>query len=228
MKYIVTIVLSLLLVNNIFAGVVIDKKEAGYIAYVPKGANKNTQIPLLVVLPGLFMSAKAELDSWKFYSEKNDFLAIGIYVDYTELHTWVEVEEFYQRIISTINVFYNDKENYSIDRTRIYIAGTSTGGMLSMKFSLMHPGRFKGAAVVSGSNLNLWSVNPYVRNAKGLNFYLLQGRKDKIVPINDFFVTKDALEKNGANVNTFINEEVGHNMQTRDYERAVKWMAELK
>lgn len=227
-KRIFIIIISLLLFHNLFAGFFIDNKEEGYIAYVPKVMDRNTQIPLLVVLPGLFMSAKAEVDSWKFYTEKNNILVVGIYVDYTKLKTGVETDQFYQRVISTVNVFYNDKKKYAIDRKRIFIAGTSAGGMCSMRFSLEHPGRLKGTAVVSGSNLYLWSITPFLANAKGLHFYLLHGRKDNIILIDDFYATKEALEKNGANVKTYINENVGHNLQTTDYERAVKWMAELK
>jgi poly(3-hydroxybutyrate) depolymerase len=207
-----------------FSGKVLDKKKDGYIAYVPDHCRKDKPMPLLVVLPGLHMSAKDEIDKWKFYAEKKGFVTVGIYVDYDN----IRLDKLYGGIIDAINVFYLDKKKFSIDKKRLFLAGTSLGGMASMKMSLLIPGRFRGTAVVSGSHLHYVHITDELRNAKGQDFMLLHGKNDTKIFLKDFYETKDALEKNGAHVEFYINEKVGHNMCSDDYKRAIEWMSDLK
>lgn len=228
MKHITVVVLCLLISSYIYSSVIIDKENDGYIACIPEIADKTTKMPVLVVLPGLHVSAKNELNMWKFNAQKKGFLTIAIYVDYPKLKTWVEVEELHQRIISTLNIFISDKNNYSICSDKIYIAGTSAGGMMALRLSLMYPEQFKATIAVSGSNLYLWHANEFLHNAKGLKFYLMHGRKDNIVPIKNFYETKTALEKHGAIIETYINEQAGHIMNSKDYKRAMDWLSELQ
>jgi predicted esterase len=217
--------LCVLVIRNAFSGTLIDRKEDGYIAYVPKMENKLNKEPVLIVLPGLYCSAKTEIAYWGFHAEKKGILVIGIYVDYAKITSMNDLEKLFNRIMDTVNIFNSDKNNYSIDKEKMFLGGTSAGGMVSMTLALKHQGRFRAVGVISGSNLEHWEGTQFIGGAKGQYFYLLHGRKDPIIPINDFFETKKALETNGAIVKTYINEEVGHYMSSNDYRRAVEWFA---
>ena len=220
--------LIILLSANLFAGQLADKKEDGYIAYIPKIVNKDSKMPLLLLLPGYGMSAKAELDSWKFYAEKKGFLAVAIYVEYPTLKTEGDVEALYQRIVNIANIYIDDKKHYSIDTSKVFIGGTSAGGMMSLRLSLMHQHRFRGTGVISGSNLKYWQIGPFLKFADGLDFILIHGRKDSIIPIADFYATKEALEKNGGHVTSHVNEDYGHTLRSDEYGRAVEWFSILR
>lgn len=214
----------LLNVENSYAGKLIDKPSEGYVLYLPQSALLGKPSSVLVCLPGWGISAKQDINTWGFPAEKNNFIVIDFDVNYNLIKSSSNVENLYNRIERTISHL---SLTYSLDTQHTYIAGTSAGGMLSIALALMYPDEFIAVGVISGARLGFGAQN-YLRNAKGIDFYLIHGQKDKTVPIGEFRSTISRLKKYGAFVKFDIIEEGAHTLPSYVYRGVVDWLSERK
>lgn len=211
------VVFSLLPSRDLYAGKVIDKSQDGYLLSVPKVIASGKKIPVLVCLPGLNVPAKQDINVWSFPANKVGFLVLNLDINYNLIKSDQNVEDLYQRMTTIINSL---SVTYPINTDKIYIAGTSAGGMMTISLALRHPERFSAIGVVSGAEFRFGAEN-YLSKAKGGLFYMIHGRKDKIVSIGKFYATKQQLEENGALIEFKVVPEGGHTLRSGEYKEVV-------
>ena len=71
-------------------------------------------------------------------------------------------------------------ENYSVDRSRIYLSGMSNGGAMAHRFACIHPEILAAAASISGSIPRDRSCTPKIP----VSYLQVFGDKDTVTPIN--------------------------------------------
>lgn len=200
-------------------GISISPENPDYIFLLPK--NAVSPLRILVVLPGKNVPASSEQHNWKFSAAKNRFAMVVLDVDYGTIQSDDAVEKFHGRIRSTIDSL--NPPGVTLDKKRIYLAGTSMGGMMAIALTLRHPADYMATSVVCGSRL-YFGAKQALSNADERRFYLAHGSDDKVVPFQSFEETKNALETHGAVVTTKIYPGGGH-IISGAYNEAVNWLA---
>ncbi len=226
--------LGTLLVNtNAHAGKLIDKSSDGYFLYLPQAALSGKSSPVLVCFPDCGISAKQDINAWKLPAEKNNFIVIDFDVNYNSIKSPSDVRRLHKRIQETIAAL---SSAYPLDTQRVYIAGTSSGGMISISLALMRPDKFIAVGIISGARLAFcdgtrltFGILPkYKKNIKAINFYMLHGEKDKIIPIQEFHSTVERLREHGDTVEFDIIQEGTHTPSSHVYKKAVDWLSNKK
>lgn len=218
------LLLSLVLINNIFAGQIIDKSSQGYFLFLPKGVLKAEELSILVSLPGWGVTAKDDINFWKFSAEKQNFIVVDLDVDYSQIDSLADVKSLYRRIKKITRSL---KDTYSIKGRSIFLAGTSAGGMMAISLALMVPEKFTAVAVISGASLR-FGARGNLANANKCNFYLVHGGKDKSVSIREFYNTKINLKKHGATVFEEVYPNQGHILSSYVYKKIGVWFSGLR
>lgn len=207
-----------------FAGKLIDKSQDGYWLSLPKAFSPDQKNPVLVCLPGRGISAKQDINVWSFPANKAGFVVVDFDVNYDSIKSEKDIENLYERLVATVSSL---SATYPIETDKIYIAGTSAGGMMSISLALRHPERFSAISVVSGGSLRFGAEN-YLKNAEGSLFYMLHGQNDKIVSIGKFYAAKQQLEKNGAVVQSKVISDGEHTLRSGFYNEMIDWLAKSK
>jgi predicted esterase len=224
-KLVVFFILLFSILLNLYAGNFIENKEKGYLVSSPiqKTDPIGKKYPILITLHGWGMSAKQDIHFWAWHAEKKEFFLIAIDINYDEIKTDIDIYDLYNKIIGIINDFYYQK--YPIDINRVYIAGTSAGGMMAINLALIYPYRFKGVGAVSGGVLGFFSKY-FLENAKGIHFYFAHGSNDETVPIEKFKECVKELENNKGYVKTYIKKNGKHTLNDNVYGKIIEWLAE--
>lgn len=210
-------------VPNVYAGRVIEEPSQGYYIVLPNSIEKDKALPVLICLPGWGVKARQDINVWAFPVAKKGFLAIGIDIDYSGIQSNNDLKVLYQRIQDIIN---SVSSSYNINKNKIYIAGTSGGGMMSIALALLYPGKFKAIGVISGARLG-FGAERHLKNAKGQLFCFYHGEKDKSISISEFYATKKRLEKNGAVIEFKVIPEGEHTLSSGYYSELVNWLYQL-
>ena len=226
--------LNILLVNtNAYAGQLIDKSSDGYFLYLPQAALSGKPSPVLVCFPAEGILAKQDISAWRLPAEKNNFIVIDFDINYNSIKSPPNVKSLHKRIQKTIDTL---SSSYPLDTQRIYIAGTSSGGMISIALALMNPNRFIAVGIISGARLAFvdWVTltfggsQKHKRNAKAIDFYMLHGEKDKMIPIQEFHFTVKQLREHGDTVEFDIIQEGTHILPSHVYRKTVDWLSNKK
>ena len=96
---------------------------------------------------------------------------------------------------------------YDIDPTKLYAIGFSWGGKTTYTYGLNHIDKFAGLLPI-GAAVSLNHVNGISQNIEGKPVYVVHGSFDN--PNSRFYPLVDAMEANGACVETNLLEGVGH------------------
>jgi len=210
-----------LFVSWVYAGKLIDKSSEKYFLFLPNTTLSGEKSPVLVCLPGWGISAKQDINVWTYPAEKNGFVVIDLDMNYNLMCSKRSVRTLYGRITNIINSL---STTYPVDTQRLYIAGTSAGGMMSISLALMFPDKFIAVGVVSGGRLG-FAAQENLKNARDSHFYMVHGQKDKSIPIREFYSTKKQLERNGGIIESKIVPEGAHTLPSHIYREVVDWLA---
>jgi len=202
----------------------LDCSDKGYMLFIPKNISSARPLSILVCLPGWGIAAKQDIHVWTFPAQKNRLVVINLDVNYNSIKSASEVKSLYYRIMQIIDGL---SETYPIDTRKIYIAGTSAGGMASIALALQFPGKFLAIGVVSGGRLG-FGAKSYLRNANGKYFYMVHGQQDRSIPIGEFYSTKQQLERNGAIIEFSVFPEGAHTLPSRAYAEVIDWLLKVK
>lgn len=183
----------------------IKKTNQDYLLSPPRNASET--MPVLIALPGLNVLAKDDQNNWKFIASKNGFLLINMEIDYNAIKAPHDVGRLHDRIFEIIQEAHSKYPN--LDKKRVYLAGTSMGGMMAISMALRYPKDFLATTIVCGGRFR-FGADQFLGNAKGLRFYFAHGAKDDVVPIEDFYQVKEALRSHGAIINFDVYPESGH------------------
>lgn len=215
------------LVSFATAAPVIDRSsDRGYILSLPVVTGSASQkIGLLVVLPGKGVKAKLERSNWAFAASRHGMALLALEVDYEQIRHERDVDTLHDRIQALIKEV--QAEQPTIEDGPSFLGGTSRGGMAAIALALRHPNDYRAIGVACGAILAMGAEEDSA-NAKGQRFFFVHGSLDKVVPFKYFEKTLRRLSTDGALIETCVHEGAGHNLDTTDYQRIVRWMAALR
>jgi predicted esterase len=205
------------------AGKIIENKEQGYYLVLPEETKADKPWPILIALPGWGVKVKQDINVWAFPASKRGLFVIGIDIDYSGIRVNSDIENLYKRIKRIIS---SVSSTYNIDKGKIYIAGTSAGGMMSIALALYDPGAFKAIGIISGARL-AFGADLNTARAREQLFNFIHGKKDKRIPISEFYNTKKKLEAGGAIIEFKVIEEGEHTLPPYYYKDLVDWFYQL-
>jgi predicted esterase len=195
----------------------------GYVLFVPKNIFSLTFAPVLISIPAVGIKAQQDVNHWLPSAQRKDFVILDVDVDYAHIASTSDVDALYLKIMNIIDSL---AKRYPVNKDKLYLAGTSAGGMLAIAFALRYPEKFKAIGVASGAVLRFGAENQ-LANAKGLRFFMTHGTKDTIIPINMFETTRTILEKNGAKIKYVVYPGDGHPVRPAGYKKLIEWMLSI-
>lgn len=208
-----------------FAGKIIDRSNKGYLYLIPKKSIEDESISVLITFPGMYIKAKQDINNWAFAANKNKLLLITLDVNYNSITTPKDLNT----VVFRINTIISDlQKEHRFSIKKINIAGTSAGGMLSMRLALSNPGKFNAIGVISGARLAHYkndNLKTTINNSQSQRFYILHGSKDKVIKINEARKVKRILEKNSAIIKYEEITNGQHTLGSSEYRKIVDWLA---
>ena len=106
-------------------------------------------------------------------------------------------------------------ENYSIDRSRIYLTGKSMGGYGTWQISHEYPERFAAIAPIAGGGL---FVSPYfMERLKGLPVWAFHDKRDDLVPYQESVRMVEGVNVAGGNAKLTTYDQGTHDAWTEAY-----------
>ncbi|MBU4306181.1 MAG: alpha/beta hydrolase fold domain-containing protein [Candidatus Omnitrophica bacterium] len=193
-----------------------------YDLFIPENLSAGKNLPLLICLPAIGDNRSDEIENWKLPAAKHGFVVICPKLDYGKIKKIADVKSLNHRIKKIVKEVSSE---YSIDPKRVFIAGTSAGGMFAISLTLLSPEQYGATGVIRGARLNFVTAQS-LENAWKCRFYLVHGQGDSFIPIKEYYDTKWQLKKRGA----FIEENVdpGYKpLSEPEYEEVTAWFAKL-
>jgi poly(3-hydroxybutyrate) depolymerase len=113
----------------------------------------------------------------------------------------------------------------TLDGTRLYATGISSGGFMTSRMAVSYPGKFKSLAIASGSYATCSETCdvPDTLPADHPPTLFLHGQKDNIVPIGTMWPYQMKLQAQGTQTSTEIDENVGHAWLEAGIKRVPAW-----
>ena len=198
----------------------LDFSGKGYMVFVPKDISSST--PILICLPGWGIKTKQDINNWVFTAGKKGFAVLGLDLDYNYITSLSDVRDVYSKISGIVDLL---AQEYHISKNKLYLAGTSAGGMMSISLALNYPGKFMAIGVVSGGRLG-FGAQEKIKNARGSCFFMIHGDKDERIPIGEFQSTKRHLERNGAIIEYNIIPGGRHTLNSNAYKEVVNRLSD--
>lgn len=122
-----------------------------------------------------------------------------------------------------INNFIDQQlARFSLDDSKLIIAGFSQGGMLSIYTALRRKAKCAGAISFSGYIL----LDPNFKNeiVSYPEILLCHGMEDQVVTFETYLKTKEHLEKSGLAVSTCTSQNLGHGIDISGIKAAQKFL----
>ena len=113
------------------------------------------------------------------------------------------------------------KESYNL--SEIYVVGMSQGGIITYLTGIHHHDKIDGMIIFGSVVDEDWLGNDNIQDGKGVRTLIIQGEKDKAVPVNFAEAGRDLLIKNGYDV-TYKNFDGGHIVPHHLLPYVVEWI----
>jgi poly(3-hydroxybutyrate) depolymerase len=160
--------------------------------------------PLLVLLHGSYGSGAAMVSWWASVAEQEGIVLVG--PEAREREAWqlrADGPQFIRALIDTVAA------RHPIDRTRIYLFGTSGGAVYSLTLSMLESQLFAATAIHAGAwrTPNEFRAVPYAKRKIPIAMFI--GDKDEYFPLFAVRKTQSALEQAGHPVSVTVIP--GHN-----------------
>lgn len=168
----------------------IDGRVRNYLVHTPPNYDSRKKYPLLLAIHGARGNPAGMREVTRFdeLSKKEEFIVVypfGTTADEKIGYFWnaweccgyalqheVNDVKFIKKLISNV------KEDFSIHPAKIYAAGFSNGGMMSLRLACEISEEFAAVASVGGS-----MFHENCKPSKPLPVYFIQGKKDRVVPV---------------------------------------------
>jgi predicted esterase len=179
--------------------------------FIPSDYDSTEYYPVLIMLHGYGTSPRSFIGELAEFLTERGFIYIvpyGTEILGTSSFAWGEVGEVENKIISEIE---NVIKNYSVDTSKVVLAGYSQGGSLTFDISVRNPTLFKGAIPIAGT-FNEERLRDYFHKLEGknLSFYIMIGGKEREDRLNSNKRVKEILEGHGIKAHLEIFPDVGH------------------
>jgi polyhydroxybutyrate depolymerase len=138
----------------------VDSTEREYLMHIPRGYKKSSkkQLPLVVMLHGRTSNGKQAASSyygWTKLSDKEKFVAVfptalGRPTSWQAAYRGKPTvdTEFLAQLIDEV------VEELSLDKSRVFMTGHSSGGFMSYSFAAMHSDKVAAIGPVAGLNIS--------------------------------------------------------------------------
>ncbi len=199
-KLLVIYFLLCLLVNGLFAAgepgkalrqsIEIGEYVRTYEFYRPTGWDKLKQMPMVLLLHGAGGDAQGmeKLSSFIAIAEREKFVVVypeGIDHQWNDGRGRNELVSDVGFISKLIDFMLNE---YSIDKNKVYVAGMSNGGFMTMRLACELPNKIAAVAAVASTVDS--AVDANCQTSKPVPVMLFAGDKDKLVPLNGGIVQR--------------------------------------
>ena len=177
--------------------------KRSYTLFAPASAATSPG-PLLVLLHGSYGSGAAMVSWWSSLAEQEGIVLVG--PEAREREAWqlrADGPQFIRALIDTVAA------KLPIDRTRIYLFGTSGGAVYSLMLSMLESQLFAATAIHAGAwrAPNEFRAVPYAKRKIPIAIFI--GDKDEYFPLFAVRKTQSALEQAGHPVSVTVLP--GHN-----------------
>jgi polyhydroxybutyrate depolymerase len=160
--------------------VVVKGMKRTYIVHAPASANPKKPIPLIIMFHGAQGTAKGQegMTSFSKASDKRGYLLVlpqGVEDRWNDTRQYNKADD--NALVDTI--LAQEGKLWNIDKSRIYLAGMSNGGLLVQVLAARRPGQFAALAAVAALPLADTPKPP-----KPVPIIFFQGTSDTIVHFN--------------------------------------------
>ena len=114
------------------------------------------------------------------------------------------------------------KEKYNLRNKDICLSGFSQGCMMAINIGLTSNEKYGCIVGFSGKIIDKESLSKRIKSRT--KTYLLHGKDDSVVPVNDLLEAKDFLMRNKIQVITKIIENCDHSISTEASSSALKYI----
>lgn len=158
-----------------YGTMIVDRELRDYRLYQPQGLDTAKPAPLVVALHGTPIDAAGLEDIIHFQREADAAGFVAVYPDGCH-EDWDESAD--SSDVHFISALLDRLESrLNVDRSRVYLVGTSAGGFMAYRLACDIPGRFTAIASVAGSMF--WTdCSP----STPVSIYELHGTADQNVP----------------------------------------------
>lgn len=174
-----------------------------YYLVVPEKLTAEHAVPLLLVLHGSGRNGLSLVEKWKDLAIKEGIVLVG--PDAMTSQGWNaprDGPDFLHELISDL------KSRYPIDSRRLYLFGHSAGANFALYMSLYESEYFAATAIHAGAiSPENYSVIAFAK--RKIPIYIAVGTVDPFFPVENVRATRDALNKQGFDVQ--LTEMKGHN-----------------
>ncbi len=203
-----------------------SKSKLKFSLYLPNeyGQDKSRRWPLVIFLHGAGERGD-DLEKLKVHGPPK-LVARGKQFPFILLSPQCPDNEWWNnKLDKLINLIDDVKENYRVDKSRIYLTGISMGGYGSWGLAAAQPERFAAVAPICGGG-----DSNTAHLIKDIPIWTFHGDKDPTVPLAKSQEMVDAIRAAGGNPMFTIYPGVDHDSWTRTYESDEfwDWMMEQK
>jgi poly(3-hydroxybutyrate) depolymerase len=177
-------------------------KNRTYYLMVADTATAEHPAPLLVVLHGSNRNGLSLVEKWKDLAVKEGIFLVG--PDAINPQGWnipLDGPEFLHDLISDL------KARYPIDPRRMYLFGHSAGAIFALYMSL-HESEYFAATAIHAGLLPREAYAAIDHAKRKIPIYIVVGTVDPFFPLAEVRATRDALNKQGFEVQ--LTEIKGH------------------
>ena len=182
--------------------------------HLPTG---NQPHPLLIALHGRASSPEHDFRSWELVLQMGWMLAMpkSSQLGSPNTFVWDDTARAREEIA---NQYKQLLEKYSIDRTRVILAGFSQGAAMALQICLRNVMPVTGFLAVGPGRFALEDLNELVRSARGKRGYLVVGERD---PRYEMLTQIHALfNQNGIPCEMEKHPEMGHEFP-KDFKQSI-------
>lgn len=132
-------------------------------------------------------------------------------------------DTFWDVHIKELNAIIDEiKEKYDVDSNKIYLVGISMGAFCAWNFAMQQPKLFSAMVVIAGGAM----LPKYAKRIKNISVWVVHGKNDKEVPVEESRKIVTVLKDLGANVKYTEYPNAGHELCTTIFENdeVYKWL----
>ncbi len=181
-----------------------SKVKDEYIDYIEYCAESDGKLPLLIYIHGAGSRGNSlsllQNVGPKYELENGRKLNCLFVMPQCNKDTWFEL---YETLLDFIDALRNDGR---VDKSRVYICGSSMGGYTVWQLIMSRPEWFAAAVPVCGGGM-YWNA----ATLKNLPVWAFHGKDDAVVLPEESRKMVDAVNKHGGNAKLTVYDGVGHN-----------------
>jgi phospholipase/carboxylesterase len=132
--------------------------------------------------------------------------------------------DVFDQAVSRLTSFIDyASEQYSLDRSQLYLLGFSQGAILSMSLALTLGNQIKGIVALSGYIPKIVTEDYDVKPVSELSVFLSHGEMDQILPYEWGVEAQEYFNQLGAKV-SFHSYQEGHTVSLQNQRDFKKWI----